>query len=466
MTGQAMAGQTTRRVGVIDIGKTNAKVAVVDAGSFAEIAVRTLPNRVLRGEPYPHYDVDGIWTFILDALSALNREHPIDAITATTHGAACALLDANGELAFPVLDYEHDGPDLLAADYDAIRPLFAETGSPRLPLGLNLAAQIFWQARSFPHVFGQVAAILTYPQYSTFRLGGVATNEITSLGAHSDLWNPAAGDYSAIVDRLGWRPLFAPVRKAADCLAPIRPEITALTGLSPDTRIHCGIHDSNASLLPHLLSRHPPFSVVSTGTWVIAMAIGGETPTLDPARDTLINVNALGEPVPSARFMGGRDYSLLTQGLTANATPGDAAAVLSKKIVLLPSVQDGSGPFPGRLAQWRGEGGMTEGERDAACWFYLAMMTAVCLELIGASGPTIIEGPFARNDLYVRMLAAATGRSVLPKTGGGTGTSMGAALLASGATLPAPTDERIVAGDAAWAAYADHWREAVASVTP
>ncbi len=69
-----------------------------------------------------------------------------------------------------MLDYEHDGPDALAAEYDAVRPPFSETGSPRLPLGLNLGAQIFWQERRFPERFANVAAILTYPQYWTFRL--------------------------------------------------------------------------------------------------------------------------------------------------------------------------------------------------------------------------------------------------------------------------------------------------------
>ena len=73
----------------------------------------------------------------------------------TTHGATCALLDAHGDLALPVLDYEHDGPDTLAAEYDAVRPPFAETGSPRLPAGLNLGAQIFWQQRRFPDAFAR-----------------------------------------------------------------------------------------------------------------------------------------------------------------------------------------------------------------------------------------------------------------------------------------------------------------------
>ena len=78
--------------------------------------------------------------------------------------------------------------------------------------------------------------------------------------------------------------------------------------------VFCGIHDSNASLLPHVLTRPAPFSVVSTGTWVVIMAIGARKVALDEARDTLINVNALGDPVPSARFMGGRAFAMLLSG--------------------------------------------------------------------------------------------------------------------------------------------------------
>ncbi len=453
---------TTRggpHIAVIDIGKTNAKLVLVDSGEPTELGTRTRPNTVLTGDPYPRYDIEALWQFILDALAALHREHGVDRIIATTHGAAAALLDAQGDLALPVLDYEHGGPESVAADYDAIRPSFAETGSPRLPAGLNLGAQIFWQSRHFPKAFRDVASIVMYPQYWGFRLTGVTANEVTSLGAHSDLWNPQTRDYSAIVDRLGWRPLFASIRKAADRLGTIRPEIAEQTGLRQDTPVYCGLHDSNAALLPHLLSRRPPFSVVSTGTWVIAMAVGGAPVVLDPLRDTLLNVNALGDPVASARFMGGREYAVLTAGLNGVPSAEESAAVLSRLTMLLPSVQSGSGPFPNRKAVWRRDTGISPGERHAAISFYLGMMTSVCLEAIGAEGITITEGPFARNDLYSRMLSAATGRSVLPTVTEGLGPSMGAALVASNAAWSAPPEEAIIfEDDEQWRSYARAWR--------
>lgn len=451
-----------RRVAVIDIGKSNAKLALVDLESAAEIAVRKTPNRPLADGPYPHHDVDRIWAFILESLAALDREHGVDAVVATTHGATCALIGADGGLALPVLDYEHGGPDTLRAEYDAVRPPFAESGAPALSLGLKLGAQLFWQARTFPDRFANVASVLMYPQYWAWRLCGVAANEVTSLGAHSDLWAPYRRDYASLVDRMGWRALMAPLRSAHDRLGPILPEVARQTGLDPRTPVFCGIHDSNASLLPHLETRKAPFSVVSTGTWVITMAIGEKTPTLDPHRDTLINVNAFGQPVPSARFMGGREYEMLTGGAEECWSEEDVAAVLAGRLMLLPSVLQGSGPFPASRHRWTGSRKPSPGERTVAIAFYLALMTATCLELVGAEGDTILEGPFARNPPYIRMLATATGRPVLPQAGHGTGTSIGAARLTGGiGGRPGPGGSAPrTAPETAMRSYVEAWREA------
>lgn len=450
-----------RRVAVIDIGKTNAKVALVDLDGMAETALRRTANAAVTDGPYPHHDVERLWAFILDSLADLRREQPIDAISITTHGATAVLVDASGGLALPVLDYEFSGIDELTQAYDAARPPFSETGTPRLPAGLNIGAQLFFQQKRFPVEFSRTAAILMYPQYWALRLTGVAANEVTSLGCHTDLWNPWRADYSSLVERMGWRGLMAPVRPAKDRLGPILPAIAKRTGLAPQTPVFCGLHDSNASLLPHLLSDSPPFCVVSTGTWVVSMAVGGRKVDLDPARDTLVNVNGLGDPVPSARFMGGREFSQLTDNLPANWSEEDVAAVLSRKSLLLPSTQQGSGPFPHSTARWVNTEGLSPGQRFSVISFYLALMTATCLNLIGGDGPTTVEGPFARNPLFIRMLAAATGRpAVASETS--TGTSIGAALLAFDGVKATSKGERTEPpAERAWGEYARAWRQAV-----
>lgn len=454
-----------RTIGVVDIGKSNAKFAVVDLESRSEIAVRKMPNTVLRDGPYPHYDIATLWEFLCTAIADLNREHPLDALSVTTHGASAALIDSEGELTLPALDYEFNGPDELADEYDAVRPDFSESFTPRLPVGLNLGAQLFWQARRFPQAFARTEWILPYPQYWSYRLSGVAASEITSLGCHTDLWNFETNLYSSLVLKQDWLDRMPAVRPASDVLGLVPPELTERLGLRPRVPVHSGIHDSNASLLPHLLEREPPFSVVSTGTWVVVCTPGGDLSRLDPERDCLANLDAFGRAVPSARFMGGREFSQLCGEEPMAPHETAIARVLEEPIVLLPSVTEGSGPFPDRKAHWNKPAHTVDKETSyVGISFYLAMMTAECLELTGAEGDIVVEGPFTGNRLYLQMLAGATGRRVVAMVGSATGTSIGAALLArptaAGAGSKAPY--QIIAGSPEMARYAERWREIVA----
>ncbi|MFK7764631.1 MAG: FGGY-family carbohydrate kinase [Roseobacter sp.] len=417
-------------IAIIDIGKTNVKLALVDLADLSEIAVVTRPNVVRPGPPYPHFDVEGHWTFLLAHLAQFHASHGVRAIAVTTHGAAAALLKKNGALAAPILDYEHTGPEGCAETYDAMRPPFCETGSPRLAMGLNIGAQVLYQFETVPGLREATKTIVTYPQYWGHRLTGIAATDVTSLGAHTDLWNPFERRFSSLTERLGIFDKMAKPRPSNDVLGPILPDIAERTGLPADTPVFCGIHDSNASLLPHLLGRKAPFSVVSTGTWVIAMAIGGAPIPLDPTRDTLINVNAFGDPVPSARFMGGREHDLATGKAYVTPTDADVLSVLQSGVMLLPAVVPEIGPFMGRRSSWVGsEPAAGSVERSVCAGFYLALVTAQCLELIGHRGVVVVEGPFAQNRPYLLMLAVATG-SQIDARDSATGTSQGAALLA------------------------------------
>lgn len=456
-----------RHVAVIDVGKTNSKVTLADATESSERMLRTHGNATRADGPYPHLNAGGIWDFICDALAALNREAPIDAITITAHGSAGAFIDGNPHgdgLVLPILDYEFAGPEELGAEYDAVRPPFSESLSPRLPGGLNLGAQIFWQQRRFPDAYAAAVSYVNYPQYWAWRLAGVAATEMCSMGAHSDMWNPRKLGWSSLVDRMRWASKLAPLRSAFDRLGQIRPALASRLGLRPDVAVHCGIHDSSASLLPHLKSREPPFAVVSTGTWVILFAVGGDIDRLDPARDTLANVSAFGDPVACARFMGGREFELLTAGDATAPSEAEIDHVLREQIMALPTFVAGVGPFPRGAGRWnRDAASLSAGERSAAASLYLALMTAESLALAGAAGPVVIEGPFARNALYCAALAALTGRPVEPSSVA-TGTMLGTLMTATGALPKRPAATRSAAPLAhpALAAYGKAWRSAAA----
>ena len=419
-----------RHIAVIDIGKTNAKVVLIDSERQVQLAAEGTPNTVLREGPYPHADVDMLWAFIADCLKRFHARHGIDGISITTHGATGALLNDKG-LVLPVLDYESDAPEASEEAYDRIRPDFAETLSPRLPVGLNWGAQLYWQSRAFPEDFAEVTAIVPYPQYWAWRLTGILASEATSLGCHTDLWAPDQGDFSSMVDALGWRHLFPPIRPAASVIGTLLPAVAAVTGLPETTAVTCGIHDSNASLVPHLGRQDTPFTIVSTGTWTILMTVGGATDALDPRRDSLANVDAHGRPVPTARFMGGREFDALVPEIV-EPSAADIAYVLENDVQALPSFTPGTGPFPGQTGRWTVDPDrLTPGQRTAAASLYLALMARTCLDLCGRGRRIVVEGPLGRNRLFGAALAQLTGVPVLA-SGDATGTSLGASLLFGG----------------------------------
>ncbi|MEM7487765.1 MAG: FGGY family carbohydrate kinase [Pseudomonadota bacterium] len=363
-------------IAVLDIGKTNAKVLLVSEDG-RELDARRTPNAVRPGPPYPHFDAEALWAFALDALRSFAPQ--VRAIVPVTHGACAALLRADGTLALPVLDYEHAPPDMRDG-YDP--PPFAETGSPPLPGGLNVGVQLHWLERTLPDAFAQTEHLLFWPQWWAFRLTGRMASERTSLGCHTDLWNPHADRPSTLAGTLGRDRLLAPLRHAGETLGTITPDVAEATGLDPATPVLTGIHDSNASLLPYL--SRAPCGVLSTGTWVIAMALGGAAVALDPRRDTLLNVAADGRPVPTARFMGGRERD-------------EAIAA-----------------------------GTYRDEADAA----VARRAAERLAEIGNRGPIHVEGPFGTSAVFLSTLRQETGVDV-HAAGPGAGTTMGAAILAS-----------------------------------
>ena len=448
---------------VIDIGKSNAKLALVDAASRSVIAVRTTPNTVVGDAPYPHYDVERLWAWIEAGLTAFSRQAEIEAISVTTHGACFALL-AGDRLALPVVDYEYAALEDIHADYAKARGDFSETLSPDLPNGLNAGRQIYWQSRRFPQEFARADAILPYPQYWVWRLTGEKVAEATSLGCHTDLWNPREGRFSRLAVAEGWDRLFPKLVKAWDTAGTILPSIAAATGIAPTTRVVAGIHDSNATLLPHLLARRQPFAVASTGTWMVVFAPGGRLDGLDETRDCLANVDAFGRAVPSSRFMAGREHEIVSSG-GAEPGDGDVARVVAKGIMALPTFAPGTGPFSAGKGRWTSDPStLTPGERAAVASLYAALVTETCLALAGAEGPVIVEGPFARNRTFLTALAQLVRRPVIARPGA-TGTTEGAALLADGpeakADLRDPPPVAPLAVDLA--AYAAAWRERAAT---
>lgn len=436
---------------VLDIGKTVAKASLWD-GAGAMIARESRANETVVAECYRALDADGIDHWFGNTLSEFAAIGRIGAIVPVAHGAAAAILDKGG-LATPVMDYESEIPSDIRAAYLGERDSENETGSPAMDLGLNLGLQLYYQQHLRPGLFEGDTVIVPWAQYWAWCLSGIAVCEVSSFGAHTDLWNPVQQCPSRMAVRLGWASRFAPFRMAGDRLGLISPEWASRCGLPADVEIYTGIHDSNAALLA---ARAIPeigengATILSTGTWFVAMrslasnqsfAIEG----LPFDRNCLVNVDPNGRPVPTALFMGGRELELLNAGndhrIDADADQLallDAAQhCIASGAMILPTQTPGIGPFSGH------EGGWVNRPPDpmqvtAAMALYVALVADTALDLIGSENMLVIDGRFGNASVFTRALAALRNATRVYTNSAENDVALGALRLVR-PDLPVPT---------------------------
>ena len=438
---------------VIDIGKSNAKLLLLDdAGTVVERFSRTNAS-VSSPLGYPALDVHGLQEWMQSSLRASLHTQRCGRVITSTHGAALVALDAAG-LAWDPLDYEFEAVALEGAADAALRAAgndFRRTLSPDLPAGLNAARQLHWLQNKQPAAWRRTRTLLPYPQYWAWLLSGVACSEVSSLGCHTHLWSPVTGDFSDLAVRTGWAPLFAPLRPAWDVLGSVRPEVAAAWGLPSACQVHVGVHDSNACLARYVGSSHhmdlhaEALTIVSSGTWTVLMAPGARADALVATQDMLGNVDVTGRITPTARFMGGREFAAIAAGADPQAASIEALRELvASQTFALPSFARQGGPFAGRVGTLVQNGQtllerqtlrLSASARATLAATYCAQITAWLIHHLWAgSAPrksrVVVEGPLAHNTVFMQVLQSILDDSrCLSNTDALEGTARGAWLL-------------------------------------
>jgi sugar (pentulose or hexulose) kinase len=455
---------------VLDVGKSLAKLSAWTTDG-ALVSRTTRPNQRIDTGRYVALDLDGIEQWIAGSLADVARLGTVNAIIPVGHGAA-AVVVRDGRNVCPPIDYEVPIPRAVRRDYDAQRDTFAATGSPALPDGLNLGAQLYYLSRLHPGLLDGNTQILMWPQYWAWRLSGVAASEVTSLACHTDLWRPRDASLSQLVDALGWTTNIPPLRRADDLLGTMTEEWRERSGLSAGVAIYCGLHDSNAALIAargFAELADDESTIVSTGTWFVAMRSPADGAVVDPAslseaRDCLVNVDPFGKLIPSSRFMGGREIELLT-GLDASridivadqpALLAAVPAVVARGSRVLPTFAPGFGPFPSSRGRWI-DMPVDRAERRAAVSLYAALVTDVALSLIGARERILIEGRFAEAQVFIRALASLRPDCEIYVSSAHDDVSYGALRLLDPGLKPAGTLDRVAPLEVSLDAYRSAW---------
>jgi L-fuculokinase len=404
---RATAPVTEPLLGILDVGKTHARFLTAHPSGNLQSEQRRENAHGVRSQAVRQLDIGGIEEWLCQVISAHPQRERIRTLVPIAHGAAGVLIGGSGQtICAP--DYEDPVFEQVAAPYRLVRDRFESTYSPYLPLGLNLGRQLFFLSEHCPELFRRARTLLLYPQYWAWRMCGVAASEVTSLGCHSDLWRPTQRRVTDLAKRAGWDALLPRLRHAHDCLGTVSTDFARRTGLPAECRVLCGLHDSNASLLAHSTPHGAEsLAVVSSGTWTIIMARGPDPKRVREPLDMLTNVDINGVAIPTARFMGGREYETIAgkAGLRAAPTLQKLESIIERGIVALPAFSRAGGPFANTRGALIGAANLSGADLAALASTYVALMTDYALDLLGMTGRVIVDGPLGRNAPYLQMLA-------------------------------------------------------------
>ncbi|TPM37822.1 carbohydrate kinase [Mesorhizobium sp. B2-3-4] len=442
------------KVAVLDFGKTNSKLFVFGQDGRIVDERRTQPNWARQGG-FSVLDEAALHGWALGAVTDAVDDHGVEGVMVSGHGCTFALVDDKA-LTHPILDYEQEPPAEIAARIDRRIPDFAETFSPRLPLGFNYGRHMLWLQAVDPDAFAAATSILGYPQYWSWRLGGRPVSEVSYLGCHSHLWAPRRRDFSSLVDAEGWRGRMPAFARAGEAIG------ERLLGENKRAvTIHNGVHDSNAALHAYRRQGLGPLTVVSTGTWVVVLNPDCPLDALDRERDMLVNVDVDGGPVPTIRFMGGREFAVISGGWQGAIPHGSIQQAIDAGLMAVPSFAPG-GPMPGHRGEVVG-GTPVAGQSAAVALLYVGLMIDLSLDLIHSGNTVIVDGGLNTGGLLAGLLAQLRPGQAFLQGASLEGSATGAAALAFesvgrdfAAEPPEPVHATRFSGVAA---YRDAWRD-------
>ena len=405
---------------VLDIGKTNVKLTFVDSINNKTIKFFKTKQKNIYRHGIKILNSNSIFEWALKKITYIGRKHNLDKFVCTAHGTSIALISYDDKELLACTDYEYKF-DKLFNSYKKIAPKFSESFSPFLENGLNIGQQIYYLYKRKQKLIKETKYILNYPQYIVWKLTSGFSSEISYVGCHTHLWDFKRNKLSSFVKKIKLEKKFPQIRKAWDTIG--RKQIG-----ESNLKIINGIHDSNASYLYFKNSDIKNFTLVSTGTWYIIFNQKTPLKNLNPSLDMLANIDVFGKPVPTMRFMGGREYDHL-MGVFKISNKTRAIKNFSfHDYLIYPSYASGGGFSINKINIGFYEG-LNKGQIYYLICLYISFVINFCLNQMKSSNTIILDGPITKNITIMKILSSLRKKQIVLKNKREIGTTLGATNL-------------------------------------
>lgn len=428
-------------IAVFDIGKTNKKLLLFNVQLKVVFQHEEKISTVRDEDGDECDDILRIENWIKRTISDLLSSDAFDvaAVNFSTYGASLAFLDDAGNRLTPIYNYLKEIPgeirEKLFSSYGGKEEFCRKTASPDLGMLLNSGIQVLWLQERHPQVFNKTASILHFPQYLSFLFTGNVVSESTSIGCHTFMWDFDENRYH---DWIGNEGIQLP--------DPVQNKHTVSINIE-GRGLHAGIgiHDSSASLVPYILGSKKHFMLISTGTWCINMNPFNHSPlTRDQLeKDCLAYMSIDQTPVKSSRLFMGHIHDENAKWIAAffNVPEDFYKQVKIDEQLLAGYLSAGRElvffreGMPGNYVDEQIDLSAFSSFKEAyhRLMYDLTILNSRSMELISDARDGVmsiyVSGGFARNEIFVRLLASFYPERSVYTSEVDNATALGAALV-------------------------------------
>lgn len=428
---------------IFDIGKTNKKCFLFDE-NYQEIwkeYIRFDEIKDENGHLCDHLSAIENWIITTFQKVVSQKKFNIQAVNFSTYGASFVHIDENGKPVAPLYNYLKPFPKKILKQfykkYGTEMSLAKETASPPLQM-INSGLQLYYLKYVKPEIFKKIRWSLHFPQYLSFLFTAKPLSEFTSIGCHTMLWDFSKNDYHRWVYEEGIDKILPPIAKHKMSLN--------YTVKGKKIKMGIGVHDSSAALIPYVKAHKNPFLLISTGTWSISLNPFNKEKLRkkDLKNDCLNFLQPSGNTVKAARLFLGNEYKIQVEKLRKHYSKKQGyhrkikfddqlfskLKKSSKKFFKLESITR----HAKELSQTDLSRFPTYKEAFHQLMIELMELQIQTVELaIGNSSikKIFIDGGFADNDLFVKMIAHHFGNYKIRTTQSPLGSALGAAMIVS-----------------------------------
>lgn len=260
----------------LDCGATNVRAILVDDKGQL-VAKASQPNSTDAGAENPQYHV---WNAdrILNQLADCTRQilpqidpAQVCGITITTFGVDGALVNAAGELLYPVISWKCPRTAEVMKKIEAYIPQSTLNQISGVgEFAFNTIYKLIWLKENRPELLEQAHAWLFISNILAHRLTGIMATDRTMAGT-SQMTDLNTGDWSdEILNAIGVsKELFPPMVNAGEVTGTLTPAAGELLGLPAGVPVISTGHDTQFALFGSGVKENQPF--LSSGTWEILM---------------------------------------------------------------------------------------------------------------------------------------------------------------------------------------------------